>query len=90
MMPGKEDFTDPAKQNPFVHMEFCDVRHMEVNKKLDQILFAVKGNPSVPEDMGMMGDLRDIKRDKKWIYAMLTIIGAPTIFLIIQFLLKAG
>jgi len=89
-MPKQEDFTDPTKQNPFVHLEFCDARHIEVNKKLDQILFAVKGNPNTPEDMGMMGTLRDIKRDKKWIYALLVTIGVPTIFLIINFLVKGG
>jgi hypothetical protein len=81
---------DPSKQNPFVHLEFCNARHMATNVKLDQILFAVKGNPNVPEDLGMMGDLRDIKRDRKWIYALLTILGVPTIFLVINFLIKGG
>lgn len=89
-MPKTEDLTDPTKQNPFVHLEFCDVRHMEVNKKLDQILFAVKGNPDKPEDMGMMGTLRDIQRDRKWIYALLITIGVPTVFLIANFLIRGG
>jgi hypothetical protein len=87
---SKEDALDPAKQNPFVHLEFCDARYIEVNKKLDQVLNTLKGNPNVPEDMGMMGDLRDIKRDRKWIYALLITIGIPTIFLIVNFLMKGG
>jgi hypothetical protein len=81
---------DPAKQNPFVHMGFCDARHIAVDRKLDLVLYAIKGNPEIPEDLGMMGELRDIKRDRKWIYAVLTMIGVPIIFLIIQFILKGG
>ena len=89
-MPKQEDLTDPTKQNPFVHLEFCDARHLEVNKKLDQVLFTLKGNPNIPEDLGMMGQLRDIKRDRKWIYALLTMIGIPVFFLMIKYFFFGG
>jgi len=81
---------DPAKQNPFVHLEFCDARHTQVNTKLDEILWVLKGDPKNTKDGGIIGEMRDQRRDRKWIYAILTMIGIPIIFLLIEFFLKGG
>lgn len=73
------------KDNPYVSFETCNARHIAVDGKLTEILCTLRGNPDASGDLGIMGDVRDIKRDKKWVYALLTLIGIPVLFLIVKF-----
>jgi len=72
------------KDNPYVTLETCNIRYNAIDKKVTEILWALKGNPNVPEDLGIMGQLRDIKRDRKWIYALITCIAIPVALLVIK------
>lgn len=81
-----------GKNNPYVTLETFTTRHeMLLNKidrnatKVTEILWLLKGNPNAPGDMGIMGEIRDIKRDRKWFYALLTLIGLPLFFFLIKY-----
>lgn len=78
--------------NPgFVTINACETRHTEIGAKIDEILKILRGNPgNDPDSMGLLGDIRDMKRDRKWIYALLTIIGIPTLFLLVQYVMSGG
>ena len=82
------------KDNPHVSFETCNLRHEGINKRFDgldgkmnEIIKILTGSGEIDE-MGLVGEVRDIKRDRKWIYTILTIFGIPLIFLIVQFVLK--
>lgn len=68
-----------------VSVNACNIRHQTLDKNISEILNILKGNSDVPGDMGLMGDIRDIKRDKKWTYALLTIIGIPVLLMVIRY-----
>lgn len=78
------------KQNPFVHLEFCNTRHLSLDNKMNEILWILKGDPKNPKDGGIIGEMRDQRRDRRWIYALITIIGVPTLFLFIKWLISGG
>lgn len=74
--------------NPgYVTNAACRARYGKVDMKMTEILHTLTGNPKDHNDLGLVGDVRDIKRDRKWIYALITLIGVPTMFLLIKYLL---
>jgi len=82
---------EKKKHNPgFVTTSVCNARYNKLDTKVTEILYAVKGNPNVPGDLGLAGDVRDVKRDKKWTYALITFVALPTLFLLLNYLLKVG
>ena len=76
------------KDCPYVTVSSCNKTHTALDQKVTEILWGFKGNPGEPGDLGMAGDIRDIKRDKKWIYAILTLVCIPVVFLLVEFFLK--
>lgn len=69
------------KKNPnFVTLKICNQRHLELSKSITEILHILKGDPNKFDDLGLLGAIRDIKRDRKWIYALITLIGLPILF----------
>lgn len=82
---------NPGFRNPgFVTIPNCDFRHGQINAKMDEILWVLKGDPKDPKDGGIIGEMRDQRRDKRWIYAFLTLIGIPSLFLFIKWILTGG
>ena len=79
------------KDNPYVSLETCNFRHTEIGSKIDEILWILKGDPKNPNDGGgLVGSFRDSKRDRKWVYALLTMIGIPMFFLLIKYFFFGG
>jgi len=74
------------KDNPYVSIETCNLRYNNLNANLNKILEILRGDEKV--NFGLIGDIRDIKRDRKWIYILLTVIGVPIIFLLIEYVLR--
>ena len=79
------------KDNPYVSLATCDLRTKAIGDRVEQVISKidiltnlVRGNPAVPEDMGLCGDIRDIKRDRKWIYGIITVIVIPILYLLLK------
>lgn len=83
--------TRKKKGNPsFVTLKMCNKRHSQLDKKVTDILYILKGKPNQHDDLGLLGDIRDIKRDRKWIYVIVTILGVPSLILLLSWLLGGG
>ena len=70
----------------YVSAKACELRHASVDDKLNEIITILKGSSKNPGDLGLMGEIRDIKRDRKWIYGLITIIAIPSFSYIIKIL----
>ena len=75
------------KDNPYVSAETCSLRHQGLDSKINEIIKILKGTGEL-DNMGLLGEIRDIKRDRKWIYILLTVIGIPIVFLLIEYVLR--
>jgi len=80
------------KDNPgYVTLEMCTQKYTKLDDKITEILHLLKGNPDKSsEDLGLLGDIRDIKRDRKWIYGLI-VIGIPIFVAVLTFIFtRAG
>ena len=84
------------RDNPDVSIQTCNMRHENLNSNIgslnsnmNEVIKILRGTGEI-DDTGLVGAVRDIRRDRKWIYALLTLLGIPTIFLIINFFMKGG
>lgn len=88
-MSGKRD-NPSISVNP-VTVEACNIRHQSLDSKIEEILSILKGNSKDINDAGgLVGSFRDLKRDRKWIYIIITVLGIPLTLLIVNFLMKGG
>lgn len=72
--------------NPHVTISLCNERYGLLDTKITEILYLLKGNPRSHKDLGIMGELQNIQRDKRWVYGLITLIGIPVFFLLLQYL----
>jgi len=77
---------DKKKDNPHVSIGTCNARHANVDANLNKILEVLRGDEKT--NYGIIGDLRDIKRDKRWTYAIIISFIIPVVFLLINYAMR--
>ena len=76
--------------NPYVSHSVCSARYGKLDSKITEILHTLTGNPRDHEDLGLVGEVRDIKRDRRWILGLITLIGIPVFLFLIKYLFFGG
>lgn len=78
------------KHNPgYVSIRSCNQTHKLLEGKVTEVLYTLRGNPKNHKDTGLVGEFREMKavnqRDRKWIYAILTLIIIPLLWLLFNY-----